>query len=279
MKTCKTCLVEKPKSEFYATQRQCKACALAEKKRLRDAHRARGMTADEQECKVCRETKAAAEFGINWARPTGLEVACRGCVKAREERGDRRCSSCRQVKPPTDFHKGGGRVTFECKQCHATRKMTAYRQREAAGVTVSSARCNECGETKPASAFRNNWHRSSGLHTKCHDCMGHVNREMTHRITREEHARMLAEQDGVCAICGQPDSSRTPRGNAKALAVDHNHATGQVRGLLCANCNKGIGNLGDDPHRLAAAIRYLAVNDATKRGALGLLVESYGSPN
>jgi hypothetical protein len=54
-----------------------------------------------------------------------------------------------------------------------------------------------------------------------------------------------------CQICGASD---TPR---KRLHVDHNHKTGKVRGLLCDNCNKGIGCLRDDPTLIFRALLYL----------------------
>jgi hypothetical protein len=61
---------------------------------------------------------------------------------------------------------------------------------------------------------------------------------------------LLDKQDGRCAICGRlPDKRK--------LGVDHNHETGEVRGLLCQQCNHAIGLLGDDPQRLQAAIDYL----------------------
>jgi hypothetical protein len=63
---------------------------------------------------------------------------------------------------------------------------------------------------------------------------------------------MLKDQGGCCAICG----TDTP-GTSGIFAVDHDHKTGKVRGLLCRSCNVGIGNLGDDPKRLKEAIRYL----------------------
>jgi len=69
---------------------------------------------------------------------------------------------------------------------------------------------------------------------------------------------MWLEQDGKCAIC---QCAMAPRGRRKdAAAVDHNHATGKVRGLLCRGCNHGIGNLKDDPEVLKRAIQYLEQN-------------------
>lgn len=60
-------------------------------------------------------------------------------------------------------------------------------------------------------------------------------------------------QSGLCAICRQPETAKRRR----RLSVDHDHKTGAVRGLLCGNCNKGIGCLKDSPELLARAMEYL----------------------
>jgi hypothetical protein len=70
-------------------------------------------------------------------------------------------------------------------------------------------------------------------------------------LTKEDYERMLVEQAGICAICELPDPS------GKALAVDHNHVTNEVRGLLCENCNRAIGLLKDSAYRCARAAEYL----------------------
>jgi hypothetical protein len=71
-------------------------------------------------------------------------------------------------------------------------------------------------------------------------------------ITAEDYDRMLSEQGGACAVCGGG-----PRGNHKYLSVDHDHATGVVRGLLCTTCNPAIGMFKDDPALLRRAADYL----------------------
>jgi Recombination endonuclease VII len=71
-------------------------------------------------------------------------------------------------------------------------------------------------------------------------------------ITLDQFAAMLAEQGSVCAIC----KADTPRGKG-AWHVDHCHSTGRVRGLLCHDCNTGIGKLKDSPQLLRDAISYL----------------------
>ncbi len=67
---------------------------------------------------------------------------------------------------------------------------------------------------------------------------------------------MFVAQGGVCAICEQPETAQRS-GRAKWLAVDHDHGTGAVRGLLCSNCNPMLGYAKDDPALLRAAASYL----------------------
>ena len=71
-------------------------------------------------------------------------------------------------------------------------------------------------------------------------------------ITLDVWSAMNTAQDGKCAICGGP-----PNGQYKKFHVDHDHATGTVRGLLCGTCNTGIGLLKDNTEILASAISYL----------------------
>jgi hypothetical protein len=71
-------------------------------------------------------------------------------------------------------------------------------------------------------------------------------------ITLETYRRILSEQGGGCAICRGPQEAKR-----KLFDVDHDHITGQVRGLLCHNCNAGIGLLQDSPKLCASAAAYL----------------------
>ena len=75
-------------------------------------------------------------------------------------------------------------------------------------------------------------------------------------ITPDRYAEIFKSQNGVCAICNQPETA-TRLDKVKALSVDHCHKTGAIRGLLCSDCNTGIGKLKDDPKVLLSAIRYL----------------------
>jgi hypothetical protein len=78
-------------------------------------------------------------------------------------------------------------------------------------------------------------------------------------VDAPRYQQMLSEQCGVCAICQRPE--RAPdkaSGKIRDMAVDHDHDTGAVRGLLCSNCNRGLGLFNDDPRLLDAAKEYLA---------------------
>jgi hypothetical protein len=77
-------------------------------------------------------------------------------------------------------------------------------------------------------------------------------------ITLEDYEALHNAQAGVCAICGRPETTRNPKCGMKSLAVDHCHTTGKVRGLLCHNCNRGIGHLQESPEVMAAAVKYLS---------------------
>lgn len=76
--------------------------------------------------------------------------------------------------------------------------------------------------------------------------------QQRYKISPNEYEAMLKAQNGRCAICGV---ARPPQ--ARRLAVDHCHATGRRRGLLCGACNIGIGLFRDDIHRLLKAVSYL----------------------
>jgi len=75
-------------------------------------------------------------------------------------------------------------------------------------------------------------------------------------ITQGDYNSILKAQGGVCAICSRPETSKF-HGKVRALAVDHDHDTGKVRGLLCWACNGSIGKFGDDPQMLDKAAAYL----------------------
>lgn len=78
-----------------------------------------------------------------------------------------------------------------------------------------------------------------------------------HGITLDEYEAMLVRQGGVCAICKEPETVRHNNGQTRRLPIDHDHATGQIRDLLCYRCNSMIGYSREREDLLLAAIDYL----------------------
>jgi hypothetical protein len=125
--------------------------------------------------------------------------------------------------------------------------------------------CPDCGNHKPLSEFPRDSKRESGAFLYCRTCNYERNQLRTpeqrrrwtlktkYDLTPEEYEAKLADQEGRCAMC-----QTTPEANGRPLAVDHDHDTDQVRGLLCVTCNIMLGSALDQPDRLRAGIRYLA---------------------
>ncbi|MGS2645839.1 endonuclease VII domain-containing protein [Streptosporangium sp. G12] len=115
--------------------------------------------------------------------------------------------------------------------------------------------CTKCGETKLKTEFSRNPKMGDGRFTACKSCVSKIARNARFKrkygITADEYDQMLESQNGVCLICSGPPP------NGRPLVVDHCHSTGDVRGLLCNNCNALLGMAADDIQRLTAAITYL----------------------
>lgn len=81
-------------------------------------------------------------------------------------------------------------------------------------------------------------------------------------VDAQRYQEMLREQNGVCAICHQPETSPDKAsGKTKDLAIDHDHETGAIRALLCSNCNRGLGLFNDSVELLAKAREYVLYHE------------------
>ncbi len=135
------------------------------------------------------------------------------------------CTKCGEVKPETEFSRESRNTSrnfrrYDCKNCVRARQ-NAYTSRP----EIKDHR----------TATRRIWNRFN-----------------TSGFTSDMYEQRLEEQGNVCAIC----KTDTPGGKGQFHA-DHDHATLKPRGVLCHNCNVGLGNLKDDPVILQAAIDYL----------------------
>jgi len=118
------------------------------------------------------------------------------------------------------------------------------------------ATCNRCSKEKPSDKFPK---LNYGTYL-CDICVREENEK--HQLHRQgcsdQQLRTLLEvQNGRCAICGASHGHRSCYDRKCRLAVDHDHRTGKVRGLLCNSCNRGLGRFKDSIENLEAAIRYL----------------------
>jgi hypothetical protein len=86
-------------------------------------------------------------------------------------------------------------------------------------------------------------------------------------LTIEQVEQIEKDQNHCCKICGKHESlnGKDKRGNRKKLSVDHDHTTGQVRGLLCDSCNPALGGFKDNIESLQKAIDYLKEGKNSKR--------------
>jgi hypothetical protein len=128
-----------------------------------------------------------------------------------------------------------------------------------ASLAGYSHNCKECD--KRAAAERRE--RLGQVHV---DYMKDFDLRRKYGIGLEQFNQMFAEQAGCCAICGKHQTEFV-----KGLAVDHDHATGTIRKLLCVNCNNGLGCFMDSIGLLHKAVEYLqshanGVNEPTASG-------------
>lgn len=158
-----------------------------------------------------------------------------------------------------------------CWRCHEKKKGTAFdhaaegrRRKRICSECVSSGRitptvvCTACGVRKSESQFDLDVRGGVRmLRSQCRECR-HAQRRRRMGIMECDVAAMLIAQDHKCAICSiLLVTSRSSKGSRDAMVVDHDHSTGVVRGLLCRQCNVGIGNLKDDHEIVESAARYL----------------------
>jgi hypothetical protein len=118
------------------------------------------------------------------------------------------------------------------------------------GTRNLSAWCKTC--TKEESS---RYQKENPLKVRQWGWRKHVKKK--YNMTQDDYDQMFLNQNGVCAICGKEETHRNRSGEVGNLAVDHDHKSGKIRGLLCFSCNTGIGKFGDDPDRLQNAAKYL----------------------
>lgn len=242
-------------------------------------------------CRVCRQARALAEFANIRVNKDGKSGACKACSKKRCAG-----TGCKQTpisggmcrrhiiasrdgidtsQPFCDVHGCLSTATDGSELCamHRARIAEISTVIPVRGTVLRSGekRCSTCRLIKNLGEFYPKRRPPIGVSawsSRCRPCSviaakkysvktdGRASRDAKYRarfgITLQQYNDMFAAQSGCCAVCGQHQS-----GFGQALAVDHDHKTHEIRGLLCHGCNTGIGGLKDSIEFLSEAIRYL----------------------
>lgn len=133
--------------------------------------------------------------------------------------------------------------------------------------------CCRCKQNQDKSEFHKDAQKKDGFYSSCKSCMTTVHSSKEYReirkhprytkikikhrckkfgITVEQYETLIKNQGDCCAICNTYSSKFS-----RVLSIDHDHTTNKVRGLLCSNCNLGLGYFKDNPELLEKAIEYV----------------------
>lgn len=152
------------------------------------------------------------------------------------------CIKCKLEQPPENFSKdkqAKSGLTPQCKKCRA--------ENQKKWVASNKEKVKESN--------RKNREKRKAFYDSTEGiiCSRRAHLKRMYGISLEDYNSMLEKQEGKCAICGNKEMNY----KNKVLCVDHNHETGQVRGLLCGLCNSGLGKFRENKNFLNNAIKYI----------------------
>lgn len=222
-------------------------------------------------CNKCKEEKHISEFYKHSSTKDGYNTICKACMKTYKRKGYRqysikegkkKCKKCGEWLNLEYFYKdkNKGYYSSYCKECIKKRANNNYNRATEISVKEEYRKCSICKKWLDINHFYLlNKNNISLKHSKstCKECTKTYKYLDKYGLTNEEYKKMYNDQKGVCKICGK--NNNTKEGKAKRLCVDHCHKTNTIRGLLCDNCNIGLGNFKDDVELLEKAINYLKI--------------------
>lgn len=185
----------------------------------------------------------------------------------------KQCTECGELKDESEFWRvrrgNGGALRARCRDC------CTHDPHDHSGDTKPAGRvCTVCSEWKPLTEFHKHKICRYGVEPMCKLCKYQRRKERDSRdpdrirkmdlkakygLSLEDYEAMLLAQEGRCAICGVADEK---------LVVDHNHATGRVRSLLCHLCNAMIGCARESAEILVSAAAYLHAEQHPELGRI-----------
>lgn len=152
---------------------------------------------------------------------------------------------------------------LSCEGCRVEFPWARGRSKKLCGpCDVAMGWCSTCKRAKPREEFAENRTTRNGLNSECRTCRSVAWIQHKYDLSVTEYQELYDSQGGRCAICNQ-----LPTGGR--LCVDHNHDSGDVRGLLCDNCNKAIGLFQDSPEVIISAVEYIQAARKPPLAAVG----------
>ncbi len=166
--------------------------------------------------------------------------------------GLRKCKGCGEVKPLTNFHKnrkGSESRKYKCKTCtNAEAKEWARNHPENVKASQRKRRAADAERFREKERAYYQKTKERRLELK------KLERFRRYGITYDAFFELLGGQDFACSICQETFEEADPRN----VHIDHCHDSSRVRGILCRNCNIGIGHLKESPDLLRRAADYLS---------------------
>lgn len=229
-------------------------------------------------CSTCGTLKSINDFHRDISKKDGYRNNCKKCSifnrdyhQQLETILEKTCNKCRQIKPLEKFIKdkrtplGYGMIcldcsqTKQCRKCWQSKNVQEFYHSNRSGDGFAY-RCKECVHEDKREAYKKD--SSVTLHRQSFDRFKKGTREGTRErmllknygMTLEDYEKLLSEQDNCCKICGAKEGEL----GRQYLAIDHNHETNEVRGLLCDLCNRGLGFFRDDKTIISKALQYLS---------------------
>lgn len=146
-----------------------------------------------------------------------------------------------------------GMEAKKCTKCHEVKSVDDFYRRRKKGETVGhQSWCKTC-----MGKHRTEWSKKNPARVRYHDRKKSL-RGRYGKDAAERYELLFERQGGACAICGEPETYvRGGSSNPYRLAMDHDHETGKVRGLLCRGCNQALGKVGDNIEGVRRLLDYL----------------------
>lgn len=155
--------------------------------------------------------------------------------------------------------------TKQCTKCGITRLITEFHI-ESQNKDGKRGECKVCRKEYRQALYQSDPERRKQAYKRWYynnpdkrkACSRRAHLKAKYKITEERYLELLEAQDGKCAICHKHHSEIR-----KILFVDHDHRSGEIRGLLCSECNFALGLLRDSPEIMHNMIAYLQKSEIT----------------